>query len=107
MDDLPTDMPDEPANLRLLRRLVTALMVVMIAGIVMVVALMVYRLNTLPSASTGSLPPLPDGIALPPDTRATAITRGDGWFAIVTQQQQILIFDADGTLRQTVEIDLP
>ncbi|MES2968886.1 MAG: DUF6476 family protein, partial [Pseudomonadota bacterium] len=35
----------------------------------------------------------------------TAFTQGAGWFAVVTADDRILIFDrANGTLRQTIQI---
>jgi hypothetical protein len=50
-------------------------------------------------------PALPDSITLPDGTRATAFTQGSDWYAVVTAQDQILIFDrATGALRQTVTL---
>lgn len=90
----------EPGNLRLLRLLVTTLMVVMILGVLVIVGLLVTRL------SADRTPPLPDQIALPDGARALAVTAGPGWYAVVTQDQRILIFDAtSGSLRQSVEIE--
>lgn len=89
----------EPPQLRFLRRLVTVLTATMILGVLAIVALLVIRLQTPPPLA------LPDSIALPDGTQAAAFTQGDGWFAVVTQNDQILIFDrANGTLIQTVEI---
>jgi hypothetical protein len=93
------DLPPEPPNLRFLRRLVTVLTAVMIAGLLIVVGLLVIRLN--PQA-----PALPDQIALPDGAEARAFTRGTGWFAVVTSDDRILIFDAiSGALRQTIAIE--
>lgn len=100
-DPLPdaSDAAPEPGNLRALRLLVTTLTVVMILGVVVVVGLLVTRLSD-------KTPPLPDQIALPAGARALAVTAGPGWYAVVTQDQRILIFDAtSGRLRQTVEIE--
>ena len=92
------DDPIEPANLRFLRRLVTVLTAVMICGVVLVVGLLVTRLNR-------SAPPLPDQIVLPEGVTARAFTQGPDWYAIVTEDDQILIFDRlTGALRQTVRI---
>jgi len=42
---------------------------------------------------------------LPDGTVATAFTRGPDWYAVVTGNDEILIFDAaTGQLRQSVEI---
>lgn len=93
------DDPVEPANLRFLRRLVTVLTVVMIAGVLVVIVLLVTRLNR-------DAPLLPDQIALPVGVTARAFTQGPDWYAIVTSEDQILIFDRlTGTLRQTVDVE--
>ncbi|MEO0751304.1 MAG: DUF6476 family protein, partial [Pseudomonadota bacterium] len=35
-----------------------------------------------------------------------AFTQGDDWYAVVTEDDQILIFDRDsGTLRQTITVE--
>lgn len=73
----------------------------MIGGFLTVVALFVMRFN-----STGTVE-LPDEITLPGGARATAFTRGDGWFAVVTEEDEILIFErATGALRQRIQITL-
>ncbi|WP_299370655.1 DUF6476 family protein [uncultured Tateyamaria sp.] len=93
--------PEEPANLAFLRRLVTVLTIIMIGGVVTVVGLLVIRLNEEPAAI-----PLPDRVTLPDGTTATAFTVGSDWFAVVTEAEEILIFDqVTGTLRQTLTID--
>ena len=98
VDDM--DTPELPANLAFLRRLVTVLTLIMIGGVVTVVSLLVIRLNA------PGVPPLPDRIDLPDGARAQAFTQGADWFAVVTDANEILIFDRDdGTLRQTVTID--
>ena len=90
--------PDEPANLRFLRRLVTSLTVVMMCGVLVVIGLLVTRLR-----DRG--PILPQEIALPDGTTPLAITAGRGWYAVVTQDDRILIYDQlSGALRQTVQI---
>jgi hypothetical protein len=97
MDD-PTDMK-EPANLRFLRRMVTVLTAVMICGVLVVTALLVTRLS-------GKGPDLPQTVNLPDGTTASAFTQGDTWYAIVTTDNQILIYDRlSGKLRQTLTID--
>jgi hypothetical protein len=53
-------------------------------------------------------PPLPATITLPDGTTATAFTQADDWFAVVTDDDRILIFDRDtGALVQTVAITRP
>lgn len=73
----------------------------MIAGLGAVVWLLVLRL---PAAMTPALP-LPAGLALPEGAEPFAFTRGRDWVAVVTAQDEILIFDAaTGALRQRLAI---
>lgn len=89
-----------PPDLRFLKRLVTALTVVMIGGVLTIVALLVIRLQAPPAMLH-----LPEAITLPDGARAVAFTQGAGWYAVVTEGNEILIFDRDsGSLRQRVEI---
>lgn len=89
----------EPANLRFLRRLVTVLTATMIAGVLMIIALIVMRFNDVP-------PVLPETLVLPENAQAVSFTQGPDWFAVVTDQNQILVFDrVTGRLTQTVDIE--
>lgn len=103
MQDAPlTEDDKDPLNLRVLRILVTVLTVVMIVGLIAVVITFVTRF---PGGDGVSLP---DQVTLPEGTRATAVTMGEGWYAVVTEDDRILIFDRDsGALRQEVEIAAP
>jgi hypothetical protein len=93
------DLP-EPANLRFLRRLVTVLTVVMIAGVVTVIGLLVIRLQT------PALPALPETIVLPEGVVPEAVTFGGDWIAVVAGDE-ILIFGAgDGALRQRIAVGI-
>ncbi|NNE54219.1 MAG: hypothetical protein HKN30_17670 [Sulfitobacter sp.] len=88
----------EPANLRFLRRLVTLLTAVMICGVLVVIGLLVTRLGR-------DTVPLPAQITLPDGAEARAFTQGPDWYAIVTSDDRILIYDRlTGKLRQTVQI---
>jgi hypothetical protein len=99
MNDAPKE-PDEPANLKFLRRLVTVLTGTMIVGVVVIIGLLVMRINAKPAA-----PALPESITLPDGSTASAFTMGNGWYAVVTTGNEILIYDRDsGELRQTVQI---
>jgi len=104
MNDAPLE-PEEPANLKFLRRLVTLLTGTMIVGVVVIIGLLVMRINGKPApVSTG--PELPASITLPDGAQATAFTMGKGWYAVVTDGDAILIYDADsGELRQTVQVE--
>lgn len=71
----------------------------MIVGLVIVVGLLVTRLRT------PALPAIPDQITLPGGVTATAFTRGPDWYAIVTDDDRILIYDArTGALRQEIAV---
>ncbi|MGY3439659.1 MULTISPECIES: DUF6476 family protein [unclassified Marinovum] len=100
MDDpseTQADVP-EPANLRFLRLLVTVLTGVMIAGVILIIALIVIRFR-----DTG--PQVPEDLSLPAGVTAQAVTFGTGWVAIVTQDNRILIYDRiTGQLTQEVAL---
>jgi len=104
MNDAPLE-PEEPANLKFLRRLVTILTGTMIVGVVVIIGLLVMRINSKPApVSTG--PELPASITLPEGARATGFTVGEGWYAVVTDGDEILIYGADsGELRQIIRIE--
>ena len=53
----------------------------------------------------GAGPTLPQDLVLPAGTKASAVTFGTGWIAVVTTDDRILIFAPDGTLRQDLAID--
>ncbi|MDE0589048.1 DUF6476 family protein [Halocynthiibacter sp. C4] len=101
MDHSPETEPELPPNLKFLRILVTILTATMIAGLVIVIALLVTRF---PKSTGPSLSSISE-IELPAGTKATAFTKGSDWYAVVTEQDQILIFDTEsGDLRQTIQI---
>jgi len=92
-----------PATLKFLARLVTVLTATMILGLLVIVGLLVTRFWTEPDPTV--LPALPGSITLPEGARATAFTQGGEWYAVVTSDGRILVFDREtGTLRQEVEI---
>ena len=96
MDETPESF--DPSLLRYLKTLVTALTGVMIVGLVAVIYLLVIRLNA-------DVPPLPSRIVLPEGVNAQAFTQGEGWFAVVTEDNRILIYGRDGaTVVQDIEI---
>lgn len=86
-----------PPGLRFLRQLVTVLTVVMIVGVVLIAALLVIRLNQ-PTLA------IPDQIILPAGTIAVSYTQTQDWFAVVTDENKILIFDLNGRLNQEVDV---
>lgn len=91
-------MPEgTPPSLRLLKGLVIALMVTMIAGLITIVVLLVIRMP----GSAGDLT-LPKGLKLPAGAQVQAVTQGKGWVAIVTDGNRILVYDAaTGKLRHS------
>jgi hypothetical protein len=98
MDD-PSEYSAEPANLRLLRRLVTTLLAVMIIGFLTLIFMFVMRFSD--NNQTFQI----SDITLPIGVSATAYTQGDNWYAIVAEKNKILIFNkSDNTLRQTIKI---
>ena len=88
-----------PPGLRFLKTLVIVLTLSMIAGVITIVALLVTRLQG------GGALPMPQTITLPDGARAQAVTAGSDWYAVVTTDNRILIFDRlTGRLRQEVAI---
>ena len=88
-----------PPELRFLKALVIGLTSVMIIGFLIIVALLVVRLTADPL-------PLPDLVTLPEGASATAYTEGPDWVAVVTDQNEILIFNrTTGALRQTIAVE--
>lgn len=72
---------------------------VMIGGVLVTFALIVIRL-------TDRTPTLPDQIALPDGAKAQALTIGSNWYAVVTNDNRILIFDkTTGRQRQEIKLD--
>src|SRR6056297_263361 len=95
--------PVSPATLKFLARLVTVLTATMILGLLVIVGLLVTRFWTEPDSV--ALPALPEVITLPAGARATAFTQGEGWYAVVTGDGRILVYDrGTGALRQEVEL---
>ncbi|MFZ1467346.1 MAG: DUF6476 family protein [Paracoccaceae bacterium] len=90
-----------PPSLRFLKALVIVMMMTMIGGVITVVWLLVTRMPH----SVSAPPRLPDDLVLPTGTTASAVTFGQGWFAVVTTDQRILIYAADGTLRQDIALN--
>ncbi len=91
-----------PPGLRLLQQLVTALMVVMILGFVVLVGAFVMRIN-----ARG--PELPPAVTVPAGAEAVAFTQGTDWFAVVVREngeERIRIHDSlTGRVRQELRIE--
>ena len=90
-----------PPSLRFLKWLVIVLTATMIVGVITVVGLLVTRMPN------GAAPvAMPDRLALPEGVRPAAVTMGRDFIAVVTDDDRILIFGRDGTLRQEVEVQV-
>ena len=86
--------------MKYLRILVTVLTVTMILGFIVIVVLFVTKFSDAFQAD------LPDVITLPDGAVASAFTQGNGWFAVVTDDDKILIYNQNtGDLRQTITIE--
>lgn len=87
-------------TLRYLKALVTILTATMILGFLTIVALFVMRFSEMNRVE------LPDTITLPDGAVATAFTQGEGWFAVVTEANEILIYSrVTGNLRQRIRVE--
>lgn len=70
----------------------------MIVGVITVVGLLVTRMPNITPVAT------PDRLELPAGARPAAVTMGQDFIAVVTEDDRILIFGRDGTFRQEVEV---
>ncbi|MFT4151516.1 MAG: DUF6476 family protein [Paracoccaceae bacterium] len=93
-------MPPLPPGVRLLQWLVIGLTTTLIVGVIVTVAAVVTRMpGRTPAVS------LPEQVKLPAGTTAAAVTFGPGWYAVVTGDGRILIFDrGTGALKQEVRV---
>ncbi len=72
---------------------------VMIGGVLVTFALIVIRLSD-------RTPTLPDQVDLPDGAKAQAVTIGSNWYAVVTDDNRILIFDkTTGRQRQEIVVE--
>ncbi|MBW6506412.1 MAG: hypothetical protein K0B00_06645 [Rhodobacteraceae bacterium] len=99
MPSEPTPTGPLPPELRFIKRLVTVLTATMIAGLLTIVVLLVIRI----AAPTTKLPTLPADIALPAGAEITALTFAEGFIVVVTKTGEVLIYAADGSLRQSLK----
>ena len=72
----------------------------MILGFLVIVGLLVTKFSDVFSGN------LPDEITLPDGAKATAFTQGDDWYAVVTDDDKILIYNrSTGNLRKTITLE--
>jgi len=86
-----------PQNLRFLQRLVTILTVSMIAGILIIAALLAFKLR-----SENLF--FPEKLTLPDGTKPIAFTQTKDWYAIISDTNEVLIYKNDGTLINSITV---
>ena len=86
-----------PQNLRFLQRLVTILTVSMIAGILIIAALLAFKLR-----SENLF--FPEKLTLPDGTKPIAFTQTKDWYAIISGANEVLIYKNDGTLINSITV---
>ncbi len=98
-DDTANEAAPIDGTVRFLKLLVTTLTATTILGLIVLITVIVMRFQQ------ENVVPLPDELVLPAGVTATAVTRGPGWFAVVTEDERILILEPDGrTIRREVVI---
>lgn len=95
-----------PPSLVWLKWLVITLTLSLIGGVLTVVWLLVTRLP-LPGSYPGAHPGLPPALQMPAGATVAAVTLGTGWVGVVTTDNRILIFGADGRFWQEIAIKKP
>ena len=74
----------------------------MIGGIITLVTLIFMRFQDAPVPLE-----LPESIMLPDGSTPLAFTRSEDWYAVVTNSGQILVYDLNGVLFQTINVEVP
>ena len=74
----------------------------MIGGIITLVTLIFMRFQDAPVPLE-----LPESIMLPEGSAPLAFTKSEYWYAVVTSNEQILVYDLNGVLLQTINVELP
>ena len=74
----------------------------MIGGIITLVTLIFMRFQDAP-VPLG----LPESIMLPDGSTPLAYTQSQDWYAVVTNNKQILVYDLNGILFQTIDVEIP
>ena len=97
-DDQPPNADFQlPRNLRFLQRLVTFLTVSMIAGILIIAAMLAFKLRD-ENINFSQKLVLPDG------TKPIAFTQTKDWYSVITESNEILIYKNDGTLIRSISV---
>ena len=85
-------------TIKFLKLLVTVLAGVMIIGFVIIVSLFILNFRT-------SNIPMPTKIELPSSVTPVAYTQTKNWYAIITDQDEIFIYDNAGNQIQKIKVD--
>jgi len=85
-------------TIKFLKLLVTVLAGVMIIGFVIIVSLFILNFRT-------SHIPIPATIELPSSASPVAYTQTKNWYAIITDQDEIFIYDKAGNQIQKIKVD--
>ena len=94
------DEAPDASVVKYLKTLVTVLTLTMIVGLVTIVALFVMRFSEAREVT------FPERITLPDGAVATAFTQGETWYAVVTEDDEILIYSRlTGALSQRIRIE--
>ena len=88
-------------HLRFLKTLVAALAVAMVLGLAAIVVILWVRLGT------AELPQLPDDVTLPDGATAKAVTFASDRLIVLTESDQVLVYDGKGALLQSVMLTQP
>lgn len=93
--------PEIVPHLRFLKALVAGLALAMVLGLAAIVVILWVRLGT------AQLPQLPDNVTLPDDATAKAITFAENRLIVLTENDLVLVYDGDGELLQSIELNQP
>ena len=79
----------------------------MIVGLLVLIVLIVIRFREERTNPTPVFPELPSNIALPAGAAPVAITAGAGWYLVMLDDGQALMFATDGAAIGSAQFDLP
>lgn len=88
-------------HLLFLKLTVGGLAVAMLLGLAVIAVILWTRLNA------PALPELPEAVILPKGAAPVAVTFGHDRLIVVTDQDDVLIYETDGTLQQVIVLDQP
>ncbi|MEO1551181.1 MAG: DUF6476 family protein [Pseudomonadota bacterium] len=98
--------PPEPAPIRRLRLMVSALLGVMIVGLCIIVGLMAWRILATPAP-----PVLPATLSLPPGHSLAEASVGGQWITLIAQDEMggvwVHVADRAGVIRASTQVQAP